>query len=193
MKQTVLLTCIAQAACCVIRFLLAKLVGYQHGADSCGFSEVSPYTTGHVNARKESAACPDHSVIQIVMQMVRLGYCLSLQVCTVCADYPFTSTCEDVPLHPLTSSLAKTNSFHTPLDFHLSAPRARGKALKESFCYHLKLASGQPPFPSVNKDIKHLRATPTAFVRNRKSTDKVARESKGKLLFITLPSEPRLY
>lgn len=192
MKQTVLLTCTAPAACSVIHFLLAKLAGYQHGADCCGFSEVSPYTTVHVNARKESAACPDHSIIQILMQMAWLGNSLSLQVCTVCANYRFTGTCEDFPLHPLTSWLTNTNSFHTAL-VHLSAPRARGKALKESFCYHLKLASGQSPFPSVNKDIKHPRATPTAFVTNRKSTDKVARESKGKLLFITLPSEPQLY
>lgn len=62
MKQPVILTCCCRAhtACPIIHFLLAKLAGYRHGADSCGFSQGSSYTTGHVNAWKKAAVChPD--------------------------------------------------------------------------------------------------------------------------------------
>lgn len=103
MKQPFILTCCCSAhtAHFVIHFLLAKLVDYQHGDDGCGFSEVSPYTTGHVNTQKESAACPDHSVIQIVMQMAQLGNSLSLQVLHVRPT-------------PLLASVNTSHSIHRP-------------------------------------------------------------------------------
>lgn len=101
---------------------------------------------------------------------------------SACADYPLAGIYEHFPLRPLNSSPAKTTSFHEALDFHLSTRRARGKALKESSCCHLKLATGQPPFPSVNKDIKSPRATPAAFARSRQSTDKVVGESRESYL-----------
>lgn len=79
MKQPVILTrcCRAHRAHPIIHFLLAQLAGYRHGADSCGFSQASPYTTGHVNAWKKSAVCPEHSVTQIIMLMAQLGSSLS--------------------------------------------------------------------------------------------------------------------
>lgn len=94
-KQPVILTCgcTAHTARSVIHFLLAKPVGYRHGAGSCGFSEVSPHTTGHVNAWKESAACPDHSVTQILMQIARTGPQLEHTV-SACVYYPSLTSCE---------------------------------------------------------------------------------------------------
>ena len=112
------------------------------------------------------------------------------------ADYPLAGICEHFPLHPSTSPPAETTSFHEASDFHLSTLRARGKTLRESSCYQLKLATGQPPFPSVNKDIKSPRATPAACARSRQSTDKVVREA-GKVLFhyakLRVPALPRRY
>lgn len=91
-KQPVILACgcTAHTACSVIHFLLAKPMGYRHGASSCGFSEVSPCTTGHTNAREESAACLDHSVIQILMQMARTGPQLE-HIVSACVYYPLTA------------------------------------------------------------------------------------------------------
>lgn len=71
MKLPVIVTCCCRAhtARPIIHFLLAKLAGYRHGADSCGFSQVSPYITGHVIAWEKSAVCPEHSDTQILMLM----------------------------------------------------------------------------------------------------------------------------
>lgn len=84
MKQPVSLTCCCVLYCAVehtalpiIHFLLAKLAGYRHGADSCGFSQVSSHTIGHVNAWKKSAVCPEHSITQILMLMAQQGNSLS--------------------------------------------------------------------------------------------------------------------
>lgn len=103
MKQPVILTCCCRAhtAHPVIHFLLAKLAGYRHGADSCGFSQVSPYTTGHVNAWKKSAVCPDHSVTWILMLMAQLGNSLSLS--SAYADRPLADICKHLPFCPSTS------------------------------------------------------------------------------------------
>lgn len=90
------------AACSVIHFLLAQLAGYQHGANSCGFSEVSPLhhrtckCSGGVSSLYRPLCHPDiHANGMTGQQLVPIG--------SVCVDYLLTGICEHFPLHPSTS------------------------------------------------------------------------------------------